>query len=197
MPGDRDAARVERRALAALEPGARFNEMRLQGRVESGQRPRRPHCVGQHRSAARPELDQLHGRRRSHLPPHPRRPQSEQFAEHLADLRRSDEIAGAPERIAGHVVAMLGVSEAERHVARDRDRPARGDDGAQLGFERGHRSSPQASRSGGRRSAMARKTSPARNIGIDSSMPIVNPPHRKPSCASGSRKNSQNARISA
>ena len=37
------------------------------------------------------------------------------------------------------------------------------------------------------------KPRPARNSGTDSSCPMVAPPHRKPSWASGSRKNSQSA----
>ena len=37
---------------------------------------------------------------------------------------------------------------------------------------------------------------PASIIGSDSSMPMVSPPQRKPSCGSGSRKNSQTKRAS-
>ena len=51
----------------------------------------------------------------------------------------------------------------------------------------------QAGLSGGRLSANQINTRPASISGTDSSMPMVRPPHRKPSCASGSRNSSQNA----
>ena len=51
---------------------------------------------------------------------------ADQLAEHLADLRRGDEVAAAAERLAAHVVAELGVAEAGGHVVGDGDRPVGG-----------------------------------------------------------------------
>ena len=41
-----------------------------------------------------------------------------------------------------------------------------------------------------RRHAAMMNARPARIMGTDNSIPIVSPPHRNPSCGSGSRKNS-------
>jgi hypothetical protein len=56
---------------------------------------------------------------------------------------------------------------------------------------------PALSMLGFRCSAKAMIPMPAMKSGSESSMPMVAPPHRKPSWASGSRKNSQNVRIIA
>ena len=45
-----------------------------------------------------------------------------------------------------------------------------------------------------RRIATAMRTMPASISGSDSSIPMVSPPQRKPSCGSGSRNSSQNER---
>ncbi len=50
------------------------------------------------------------------------RPQPEQFAEHLADLGRGDEVAARAERIARDVVAVVRMGQAHRHELPDRDR---------------------------------------------------------------------------
>ena len=72
--------------------------------------------------------------------------------------------------------------------SRHRHRSGECDQPADLGFERrgwlGHQVLPR----GWRRSATTTKPMPASNSGSESSMPMVMPPHRKPSWASGSRK---------
>ena len=163
--------------------------------------------VGHQRAAPRPELDQPDARRRADLAPDFGRPQADQFAEHLRDFRRGDEIAVGAERIARGVIALGRMGQGERHVALDRDRPFVGDDFADVVLERWRsccvrscdsvmvppppNDLPRAGR--GARNKQSR-TTPSRTSGAESSMPMVAPPNRKPSCGSGSRKNSQKMR---
>ena len=111
-------------------------------------------------------------------------PRADDLAEHLAHLRRGDEIAVDAERIARRVVAVLGIAEAKRHVVGDAHRAVRLDERLDLLAER------RVAHAG--RAAFARSiaATPTSTIGIDSIMPMVRPPAKKPSCASGSRTNS-------
>src|SRR5829696_6351561 len=171
--------------------------------------PRGAQEVPHQRAASRAELDERERARVAHKPPGLDRPKADELAEHLADLRRRDEIARRAERIAPRVVAMHRMPEAERHVALDRDRAVGGDHPAQLVLEAGH--AEEASTALGRRgrvtprSARAIAVAPTSAIGSDSSIPMVMPPpsasteapKRKPSWGSGSRKNSQTMRATA
>ena len=75
------------------------------------------------RAAAGAELDDAHVFRRAHLPPDRRHPQPDHLAEHLADFGRGDEIAAGAERIAGDVIAVLRMRQAQPHIFGDRHRP--------------------------------------------------------------------------
>jgi hypothetical protein len=97
---------------------------------------RGPQRIGHHGAAAGPELDETHVLGLAHQPPHGSGPQPDQLAEHLAHLRRGDEIAVAAERIARRVIAALGMREAERHELPHRHRPGERDAVANVGFER-------------------------------------------------------------
>src|SRR5207248_11499599 len=119
-----------------------------------------------------------------------------ELAEHLAHFWRGDEIARRAERIARDVIAVLRMAQAKLHIAVDRDRPIDSDDAADLGFERRHCAAGAAFR-GGRRNAIQMSAIPNTNSGSDSTIPMVKPPHRKPSWASGSRNSSANQRASA
>ena len=80
---------------------------------------------------------ELHERERGRAPhrlPDGDGPETDEFAEHLADLRRGREIAARPERIAGRVV----VPGAQSHVALDGDRPLLVDQRADMPLEGGH-----------------------------------------------------------
>jgi hypothetical protein len=50
-------------------------------------------------------------------------PDGDEFAEHLAHLRRGGEIAGRSEGFARRVIAMVRVEQAQRHVLGNADRP--------------------------------------------------------------------------
>ena len=67
--------------------------------------PDRPQRVRHQGAAARPGLDQQHRVRRAEALPHHRRPQPQDLAEHLADLRCGSEIG---ERIARGVIRRIG-----------------------------------------------------------------------------------------
>src|SRR6187399_3107621 len=82
------------------------------------------------------ELDQPHVLGCAHLRPYGRRPQTDQFAEHLADFWRCRKVSARTERITRGVVAVLAVEQAERHVLSDRHWPRRGDAPADFAFER-------------------------------------------------------------
>src|ERR1700736_6350478 len=116
-------------------------------------------------------------------------PQANQFTKDLADLRRGDEIAALSQRHFGGVIAMHRMRQCEGHVGLEAHRPVLGDRLADEIFERVH-AGLFMPRPAGRRQARTIKTMPAAIKGSDKSMPMVAPPNRKPSCGSGSRKNS-------
>src|SRR5829696_7266664 len=163
--------------------------------------------VGHEGAAAWPQLDQPDRLGRAHQAPDLGGPEADQFAEHLADLGRGREVALRSERIAGCVIAMLGMAEAQGHVALDREWPLQGDDALDLVEEGRHADVGRASASGRvePRAASQMATRPTTAMGKESSMPMVMPPpsassddpNRKPSWASGSRKNSQMMRAVA
>ena len=95
--------------------------------AETFHHARRPQRVEDQCAAPGPELDEADVFRRAHLPPDRGQPQSDQLAEHLADLGRGDEIAVAAERIAVDVVAVLGVGQAQPHIVGNGHRPGNGD----------------------------------------------------------------------
>ena len=192
MPHHRHVERGHGLLLALLQRRADLDQMHHDRGAECRHHLHRAQRIEHHGAAAGAELDQPHVLRLSHLMPGRRRPQTEQLAEHLADLRRGDEIAVAAERIARRVVAVHRMAEAQLHVLPHRHRPGQRDAPADFGFER--RGRHVQARSGGRFSAAAMKAKPVSISGTDSSMPMVNPPQRNPSCGSGSRKNSQTIR---
>ena len=146
--------------------------------------------VDHHRSAPGAEFDQAHVFRRTHLLPDRRQPHADQFAEHLADLGRGDEIAAGADRVALDVIAVLRMGQAQPHVFGDRHRPGDADKSADFGFKRRDFVS-HLSASVRYCNAYASMAIPININGMHNSIPIVRPPHRKPSCTSGSRKNSQ------
>ena len=150
------------RGLLQAQPGRRFDRMHRQRRPKRRHRlGNRPQRVRHQRSPPRPGLDQQHRRRRPQQPPRHRRPQAQNFPEHLADFRRGRKIR---ERIVGRVIRRVG----PRH------------EGIQaLRLPLGHQGDD-------RRISQI----PARTIGMDNNCPIVAPAKRKPRNASGSRKNS-------
>ncbi len=93
--------------------------------------------VFHHGAAAGAEFDQRHRIGRAQQSPDVRGPQADQFAKHLADFRRGDEIAASAERGAPIVVAVLGVVEAHGHEFRDRNRSVARDAGADFCLQRG------------------------------------------------------------
>ncbi len=92
----------------------------------------RPHACGTQRvrhqaAAAGAQLHQQERIRRARFLPGIDAPQADQLAEHLADLRRGDEVARTAERIARRVIARALLRQRDAHELRDGDRPARRD----------------------------------------------------------------------
>ena len=191
MPRHRHVGEAQRLALQALQRRADFDHVQGDGGAEARHHLCDPQNVAHHGAATRPELHQVEAARRSHCPPHGGRPQPHQFAEHLADLRRGDEIAPRAERIPGGVIAALGMGQAKFHIWRHRDRTAALDAPANFHLERDTPVRHHVDLAGWRRMAAHMMARPASINGSDSSVPMVRPPHRNPSCASGSRNCSQ------
>ncbi len=190
MPHHRYVERGHRLLLPLLQCRADLHQMQHDRGAELRHHLGRAQRVEHHGAASGSDFDQPHVLRLSHAVPCRRRPQADQLAEHLTDLGGGDEVTAAPERIARRVIAVHWVVEAQFHILPHRHRPGHLDAPADFGFERRGRHRCQA-RSGGRFKAAAMKAKPVSISGTDSSMPMVIPPQRNPSCGSGSRKNSQ------
>ena len=78
--------------LQLFQRRAYFHEMQYDRFTKALDHTGGAHRIEQQRAAAGAELDDAHVLGRAHLPPHRRHPQSDQLAEHLADLGRGDEI---------------------------------------------------------------------------------------------------------
>ena len=197
MPRNRTVDARERRLLQGAQHRARLDQMhRKRGaKIRHAFAARSASAISVPRPG--PELDEVHALRRSHLLPDRRGPCADQLAEHLADFRRGDEITRRAERIARDVIAVVRMARGRAACS-----PATGI-GPSVSMmrrisrsERRHRAACAAF-SGGRRSAITISTTPNSSSGTDSTMPMVSPPQRKPSCASGSRNSSQNERAIA
>ena len=189
VPGDGAGGVGQAGALFQPQDGAGFHQIDPQrgqeGRPEGGD----PQDVGHQRAASGTQLHEPHRIGGAGRVPHRQQPGAYEFAEDLGDVRRRDEIASGAERNPRGVVAVVRVAQAARHVVGDGDRPGFGDLRGEPGGERrGHRAVPDASPpAAGRDSARRMAQAPTRIIGIDSAMPMVRPPGRKPIWASGMR----------
>ena len=125
VPGRRDLRRglLQRLGLTAAQIGTGLDHVQIDGGVEARHLARAPQRVGHQRAAPRTQLDQANGSRPAHRFPDRGAPGAQQLAEHLADLRRGDEIALQAEGIALLVVAVLRMAERFGHVFGDGDRP--------------------------------------------------------------------------
>ena len=189
MPRGRRCRGRERLALPSAQHRAGLDQVQTGGRDEFGGDPSpRPPGVGRQRAASGAEFHQPNRVRRTHRPPDLDAPRADQFAEHLADLRRGGEVAGGAERIAGRVVAVFRMSERFGHVVGQAQRAALGDSPAQQRRQLRHAAERR------RRAARSTNHRPISSIGSDSSWPMVRPCMMKPRCASGSRNSSQNDR---
>ena len=103
---------------AGLDHGER---RRLAASAGSSLVKRAQHVLHQ-RAAAGADLGERDRRRPADRLPGAEQPDADQLAEHLADLRRGDEVAGRAERLARRVVAVVRIEQAKRHVVGDADR---------------------------------------------------------------------------
>lgn len=113
--------------LKPAQNRAGLDEVEIEG---GARRAQGSQGVGHQRAAAGAEFHEAGACRRAcrlHRREHGASPGADQLAEHLADLRRGDEVAAAAEGIARGVVAVARMPETERHVAIETDRPARAD----------------------------------------------------------------------
>ena len=118
-PLDRRERAFKRRLLHIAHCGARLDQSNGDALQELGNAPPGTERVGHQRAATGTELgnDRLAGL--AHRLPDGDGPQAEKLTEDLAHLRRSDEIAGASDRLARGVIAGARVGEAGLHVGRN------------------------------------------------------------------------------
>jgi hypothetical protein len=135
VPQHRQVETLQPPLLGLSQRRTDLNQMNHNGGAKAIDDLRRPQRIRHQRAATGPEFDHAEVFRRTHLPPDRRHPQSDQLAEHLADLRRGDEIACGTDRLAVDVIPMLRMAEAELHVLGDRDRARRPDDAANLALQ--------------------------------------------------------------
>jgi hypothetical protein len=153
MPVDTGAAGGERLLLDGAEARARLDEMDLGGGGEARHDAHDPQEVGHQRAAAWAELGEHEASRRAHCLPDDDCPDADQLAEHLAHLRRRDEVAVAAERLTPHVIAVDRIGEAGFHILRDGHRTVGTDARDEFLAERAH-GVAGASGKGGRRDAV-------------------------------------------
>ena len=183
-PGDRHAGLEQQFVLHRRQGRARLQEPDVERGAKVRHDARGPQRVAHQRAPARPQFDQPDGIWRAHGRPDLRRPKADQLAEHLRDLRRGGEIARRAERIAIHVIAVVGMGERQLHVALDGDRALEGDQRLHL-VEKGRHLELLL-----RPRLRAISPSPTTIIGADRTMPMVRPRPRSSRRGSGSRKNS-------
>ena len=138
VPGQGDAAALQRRALGSAQDGAGLDEVEAESVGEARHPAQDAERVAEQRAAAGAELDEVQPLRAAHRGPDRGHPGADELAEHLARLGRGGEIAAGAEGIAGEIVAEGGVAEAQGHVAVDADRPPVEDEGADLVAEPRH-----------------------------------------------------------
>ena len=90
--------------------------------AQSGHAAEHAQRVGHQRAAPGPKLGD-DCRRPAHGLPNGRRPDANQFAEHLADLGRGDEVAVFADWLPRWVIAGADVGEAGLHIVMHADRP--------------------------------------------------------------------------
>jgi hypothetical protein len=138
--------------------------MHLRGRMEPRHAGGGAQNIGHQRAATGAKLGQREGRGRALVKPALRKAQAQQFAEHLADLGRGGEIAARTKRVAGGVIAVLGVHQAIGHIVGQR-------------YRAGLRDAPRQ-KIGQRRHALrarAMNQTPAKIIGMVRICPMVSP----------------------
>jgi hypothetical protein len=81
-----------------------------------------PQHVGHQGAATRAQFEQGEFLWAAHLLPEANEEKADQFAEHLADLWRRDEVASRAQWISALVIALGRVGEAQAHIGRNRHR---------------------------------------------------------------------------
>ena len=170
--------RMRHRFLLQLpERRGAFDEMDLGIEAIALGRAQRVPCKS---ASSRAEFDVCDRQRAIGADPHVGQPQPDQFAEHLADLGRGDEIAVGAQRVAARIVAGIRFG----HEVRQADRPGAADQPAERLRQR-RRSIAHAGAgwpawlpTGGRVSARMTKNSPTRISGMVSHWPMLRPVER-------------------
>ena len=136
VPQHRHCQSFQPELLLLFQSRADLDEMQDDRSLKIFDDFRGPECVDHQRAMPRAKLDNAHVFRRAHLLPDRSHPQADQLAEHLADLRRGDEVAAGADRVVGDVIAVLRMGESEPHIIGKRHWSGDRDQSADFTFER-------------------------------------------------------------
>ncbi len=181
LPGNVRAAAAQLLGLHLLQYRAGLDHHHVQVGNEFRFDRRGAQHVRHQSAASRPQFHKAGILGTALVGPGLQHPKPQHLAEHLADFRRGDEIATSPERIAGGVIAFLGIEQRQGHELRHRHRA--------LGLDQGGDARVQTHAARGFFfTAVQNKAAAPSQIGMDRAMPMVMGPMN---WVSGSRKNSQ------
>jgi hypothetical protein len=113
----------QRLGLAGPERAAGLQQHDVQRLGEAGRDTRSPQRIAHQSSIAGAELDQPQARRPAEAGPHFRRPQAQDFAEHLRDMGGGDEVTVGPESRPHRIITFLRIVQARIHVVVDGQGP--------------------------------------------------------------------------
>ena len=123
MPGGFDPGAFEGFSLHGLQRRRHFHQVDVHAFAQAGHHRAGANQVGQQCAPARPQFNEIPFCRCVHHLPSGSAPYADQLAEHLRYFRCGNEISGASERIAAHVVAVTFMPQRQRHIPVDRHRP--------------------------------------------------------------------------
>ena len=190
-PARRQVGAGQGLGLKVPQRSAGLDQDQVAGFEEAGDQAGGAQGVAHQGSVAGADLDQAEPFGRAQPVPGLDRPQADQFAEHLADQGRGDEVAAFPQSRARGVIAALGIMQAAGDIVGDRHRPRQSDLARQTGFQG---FGVAHAWTGGRFQARQINQPPTRIIGMDSIIPMVRPSGKSGMPKSGSRTFSSAAR---
>src|SRR5579875_501613 len=138
MPLWNKPAWLQRAALLLSQGLARLDEMEIEGFKKPRLNMRRAQSVSHEGAAPWPQFGEKKRTWRAHRLPDSDAPKAGQLPEHLADLRRRDEITFCTERHFRGIIAMLRMPQREAHIHLDAHGAGLENHFANQSFELGH-----------------------------------------------------------
>ena len=123
VPAHRRLCLCESFLLRIPQYGARLDQMHFNRCAKTIRDACRAQSIAHQCAATGAQLNEIDTRGLAEHRPDLSRPKPDQFAEHLGDFRRCDEIPRTAERIARHIIAVTRMAERYRHKSVERHRP--------------------------------------------------------------------------